>query len=205
VVYSIYGSTEVALASVAGPSDLAAAPDTAGRPLRGVRVEILASEGDAIVPRGERGRVFVANRMGFKGYTGGGEKEIVSGMLSSGDVGYFSERGLLFIDGREDDMVISGGENVYPAEVESLLARRGEVEEVAVFGVPDDEFGQRLRAVVVPAPDAHVTEEELREFVRGRLATYLVPREVIFVDTLPRNATGKVLLRELRELPVPTR
>jgi acyl-CoA synthetase (AMP-forming)/AMP-acid ligase II len=200
VLYSIYGSTEVALATVAGPDDLLAAPDTAGRPLRGVRVEIVDQDG-AVLPRGERGRVFVANRMGFKGYTGGGAKEIVDGMLSSGDVGYFDDRGLLFIDGREDDMVVSGGENVYPAEVESLLARRDDVDEVAVFGVPDEEFGQRLRAVVVLADGERATAEELREFVRARLATYLVPREVIIVDALPRNATGKVLLRELRDLP----
>jgi fatty-acyl-CoA synthase len=199
VLHSIYGSTEVALATVAGPRDLATAPDTAGRPLRGVRVEIVGPDGE-ILGRGERGRVFVGNRLGFKGYTGGDTKENVDGMLSSGDMGYFDPHGRLFIDGREDDMVVSGGENVYPVEVEALLARRDDVDEVAVFGVPDDEFGQRLRAVVVAAPDAPVTEEELREYVRGRLATYLVPREVIFIDALPRNATGKVLLRELREL-----
>jgi acyl-CoA synthetase (AMP-forming)/AMP-acid ligase II len=199
VLYSIYGSTEVALATVAGPSDLETAPATAGRPLRGARVKIIGPDG-ATVPRGERGRVFVGSRMGFKGYTGGGGKEVIDGMLNSGDIGYFDARGLLFIDGREDDMVVSGGENVYPAEVEALLARRGDIEEVAVFGVPDEEFGQRLRAVVVRARGARITEDQLREFVRGSLATYLVPREVLFVDALPRNATGKVLLRELREL-----
>jgi fatty-acyl-CoA synthase len=199
VVHSIYGSTEVALATVAGPGDLTAAPATAGRPLPGVRVEIVGPDG-AILRRGERGRVFVGNRMGFQGYTGGGTKEVVGGMLSSGDMGYFDADGRLFIDGREDDMVVSGGENVYPAEVEALLARRDDVEEVAVFGVPDEEFGQRLRAVVVPARNSSVTEEELRDHVRGRLASYLVPREVVFADSLPRNEMGKVLLRELREL-----
>ena len=199
VVYSIYGSTEVALATVAGPKDLAADPATAGRPLRGVRVEIVGPDRD-ILPRGERGRVFVGNRLGFKGYTSGGTKEDVDGMLSSGDMGYFDANGRLSIDGREDDMVISGGENVYPVEVETLLARRDDIAEVAVFGVPDPEFGQRLRAVVVAAPDTDVTSDELREYVRGRLGTYLVPREVLLVDALPRNETGKVLLRELREM-----
>jgi acyl-CoA synthetase (AMP-forming)/AMP-acid ligase II len=201
VIHSIYGSTEVALATVARPRELTAAPATAGRPLRGVLVEIVGPEGE-ILPRGERGRVFVANRMRFDGYTGGGAKEIVDGMLSSGDMGYIDATGLLFIDGREDDMVVSGGENVYPSEVEALLIRRDDVEEVAVFGVPDEEFGQRLRAVVVPAAEAQLTEEGVREYVRARLATYLVPREVIFLEALPRNATGKVLLRELRELQV---
>jgi acyl-CoA synthetase (AMP-forming)/AMP-acid ligase II len=199
VLYSIYGSTEVALATVAGPRDLTAEPGTAGRPLRGVRVEIVGPDGK-ILPRGERGRVFVGNRLGFTGYTSGGTKEAVDGMLSSGDMGYFDPSGRLSIDGREDDMVISGGENVYPVEVEALLVRRDDVDEVAVFGVPDEEFGQRLRAVVVTAPGAQVTGEELREYVRGRLGTYLVPREVVFIEALPRNATGKVLLRELREL-----
>jgi fatty-acyl-CoA synthase len=203
-VYSVYGSTEVALATVAGPRDLTVAPATAGRPLQGVHVEIVGPDG-AILSRGERGRVFVGNRLGFEGYTGGGMKEVVDGMLCSGDMGYFDADGRLFIDGREDDMVISGGENVYPAEVEALLARRDDVREVAVFGVPDEEFGQRLRAVVVPAGGSAVTEEEVREYVRGRLASYLVPREVMFADALPRNEMGKVLLRELRELPVGVR
>lgn len=204
VVHSIYGSTEVALATVAGPRELGVAPGTAGRPLRGVRVAIVGPEGAALA-RGERGRIFVGSRLGFHGYTGGGAKEIVDGMLSSGDIGYFDPKGLLFVDGREDDMVISGGENVYPVEVEALLARRRDVDEAAVFGVADDEFGQRLRAVVVAGSDASVTEEELREYVRGELGSHLVPREILFVASLPRNATGKVLLRELRELPAVTR
>ena len=120
--------------------------------------------------------------------------------MSSGDVGHFDENGLLFVDGRDDDMIISGGENVFPREIEDLLADHPMVHEAAVLGVPDAEFGQRLKAFVVLIELDAVTEDDLKKHVRDHLARYKVPREIVFFAELPRNPTGKVLKRLLREL-----
>jgi fatty-acyl-CoA synthase len=143
------------------------------------------------------GRVFVGSMLSFEGYTDGRHKEIIDGLLSSGDVGHFDEAGLLFIDGRDDDMIVSGGENVFPGEIENLLLEHDAVAEAAVAGVPDDEWGQRLAAYVVRRPGATVDGEELKSYVKANLARFKVPREVVFVDELPRNATGKLLRNEL--------
>jgi fatty-acyl-CoA synthase len=198
VLYNLYGSTEVAWATIATPEDLRAAPGTAGRPPRGTIVK-LVDEGGAEVKPGETGRIFVGNEMAFEGYTGGGSKENLGGLLSSGDVGHFDRDGRLFIDGRDDEMIVSGGENVFPREVEDLLHEHSGVDEVAVIGVEDKQFGQRLKAFVVRAGGASVDAEELKEYVKANLARYKVPREIEFLDELPRNATGKVLKRELAE------
>jgi acyl-CoA synthetase (AMP-forming)/AMP-acid ligase II len=197
-VYNLYGSTEVAYATVATPEDLRAAPGTAGRPPRGTVVRLFDEAGNE-VPQGEVGRIFVGNEMSFEGYTGGGGKEVIDGLLSSGDVGHIDEGGRLFIDGRDDEMIVSGGENVFPREVEDLLADHDGVVEVAVIGVEDAEFGQRLKAFVVTAGEAEVSAEELKAHVKANLAAYKAPREFEFLDELPRNATGKVLKRELHE------
>jgi fatty-acyl-CoA synthase len=197
-VYNLYGSTEVAYATVATPEDLRAAPGTAGRPPRGTVVRLFGEDG-CEVPQGEVGRIFVGNEMSFEGYTGGGGKEVIDGLLSSGDVGHIDEGGRLFIDGRDDEMIVSGGENVFPREVEDLLADHDGVVEVAVIGVEDAEFGQRLKAFVVTAGEAEVSPEELKAHVKANLAAYKAPREFEFLDELPRNATGKILKRELHE------
>ena len=195
-LYNLYGSTEVAWATIATPEDLRAAPGTAGIPPRGTVVKIVDQEGNGEVPEGETGRIFVGNDMSFEGYTGGGNKDEYKGLLSSGDVGHFDEEGRLFIDGRDDEMIVSGGENVFPREVEDLLSDHDKVKEVAVIGVDDDEFGQRLKAFVVK-DGGDVSEDELKKHVKSNLAGYKVPREIEFLDELPRNATGKVLKREL--------
>jgi fatty-acyl-CoA synthase len=197
-VYNLYGSTEVAYATVATPADLRAAPGTAGRPPRGTRLRILDEHGSE-VPQGEVGRIFVGNEMSFEGYTGGGGKEVIDGLLSSGDVGHIDSDGRLFIDGRDDEMIVSGGENVFPREVEDLLADHEAVVEAAVIGVEDEEYGQRLKAFVVLAPQRQATAGDLKAHVKSNLAGYKAPREVEFLDELPRNATGKVLKRALRE------
>jgi fatty-acyl-CoA synthase len=197
VLYNLYGSTEVAWATIATPQDLRAAPGTAGRPPMGTVVKLLDSEGREAAP-GEGGRIFVANEMVFEGYTGGGGKEIVRGLMSTGDVGRFDAGGRLFVDGRDDEMIVSGGENVFPREVEDLLADHPEIEEAAVVGVDDDEFGQRLKAFVVSREGAELDEETVKAYVKANLARYKVPREVVFLGQLPRNATGKVLKRELK-------
>ncbi|WP_320672539.1 acyl-CoA synthetase [Patulibacter defluvii] len=196
VLYNLYGSTEVAFATIATPEDLVADPATVGRVPRGAIVKVIDESGGEAAP-GTVGRVFVGNAIAFEGYTGGGHKEIVDGLLSSGDVGHFDERGLLFIDGRDDDMIVSGGENVFPAEVEDLIGGLDAVREAAVIGVEDAKFGQRLRAFVVPHEPDGISEDEIKQHVRDNLARYKTPRDVIFVEALPRNPTGKVLKREL--------
>ncbi len=197
-IYNLYGSTEVSWATVATPEDLRAAPGTAGRPPRGTVVKLYDEDGRE-VPRGEVGRIFVGNEMAFEGYTGGGGKEVIDGLFSSGDVGHFDEGGRLFIDGRDDEMIVSGGENVFPREVEDLLADHAAVVEVAVIGVEDEEFGQRLKAFVVSRGEGVAGEDDLKAHVKANLASYKTPREIEFLEELPRNATGKVLKRELHE------
>ncbi|MBS1879176.1 MAG: AMP-binding protein [Actinobacteria bacterium] len=195
-VYNLYGSTEVAFATVANPEDLRAAPGTAGRPPRGTTVRLFDEDGHE-VPPGQVGRIFVGNEMAFEGYTGGEGKQAIEGLLSSGDVGHFDEAGRLFVDGRDDEMIVSGGENVFPREVEDLLADLPGVSEVAVIGVEDAEFGQRLKAFVVLEPGAELSVADLVGHVKANLAAYKAPREVEFMAELPRNATGKVLKRVL--------
>lgn len=198
VLYNLYGSTEVAWATIATPEDLRAAPGTAGRPPHGTVVRLYDEQGRE-VPQGQVGRIFVGNEMQFEGYTGGGGKEIIDGLMSSGDVGHFDEGGRLFIDGRDDEMIVSGGENVFPREVEDLLASHDAIHEVAVLGVDDAEWGQRLVAFVVVHEEGSITEDDMKDHVKVNLARYKVPREIYVVEELPRNATGKILKRELRE------
>ncbi|NYD41436.1 AMP-binding protein [Nocardioides panaciterrulae] len=197
-LYNIYGSTEVAYASVATPEDLREAPSSAGRPPYATVVRILDPQGEE-VPRGEAGRIFVGNSLLFEGYSGGGHKEVVDGLMSSGDVGRIGEDGRLYVEGRDDEMIVSGGENVFPKEVEDCLARHDAVEEVAAVGVDDPDYGKRLRAYVAIRGGSSATEDELKDWVKQNLARYKVPREIVFLDELPRNATGKVLKKDLVE------
>jgi len=149
------------------------------------------------VPTGRTGRIFVGNPLAFEGYTGGGSKEVLQGLMSTGDVGHFDGAGRLFVDGRDDEMIVSGGENVFPREVEDLIASHPEVVEAAVVGVEDPEFGQRLVAYVVSRGASTLDAHAVSEHVRANLARFKVPREVHFLDGLPRNETGKVLRRLL--------
>lgn len=197
VVYNLYGSTEMAFASIATPRDLQRHPATVGPVMRGVRVKIMDDAGSE-VPRGEVGRIFVGNTFPFEGYTGGGGKCIIDGLMSSGDVGYLDHDGLLYVSGRDDDMIISGGENVFPAEVEDLLSGHPDVVEATAVGVEDSQWGERLRAFVVARPGVGLTEDAVKDYVRHHLARYKVPREVVFLAELPRNPTGKILKRQLR-------
>ena len=158
VIYNLYGSTEVAWATIATPADLRAAPGTAGKPPLGTTLKIFDEDGRELPP-GETGRIFVGNEMLFEGYTGGGGKDMIDGLMSTGDVGHLDEEGRLFVEGRDDDMIVSGGENVFPREVEDLIARQDGVDEVAVIGVDDEKFGQRLKAFVVTKKGASVTED----------------------------------------------
>jgi acyl-CoA synthetase (AMP-forming)/AMP-acid ligase II len=196
VLYNIYGSTEAAWASIATPEDLRIDPRTAGRAPYGTTLRLVDDDGRD-VPEGETARILVGNAM----ISASSEPEagIPPGFVATGDLGHVDEHGLLMVDGREDDMIVSGGENIYPQEIEDVLASHAAVREVAVVGVDDAEFGQRLRAAVVLQAGESVGEDDLKEFVRGRLARFKVPREIVFMDELPRNATGKTLHRHLRD------
>jgi fatty-acyl-CoA synthase len=200
VLYNMYGSTEVAVAAIATPRDLRKAPGTVGKPVLACRVELYDANRNKITTPNTIGTIFVSSSTSFKGYTDGRHKEIVNGLLCSNDIGHFDDSGLLFIDGRDDDMIVSGGENVYPLEVENVLAARDDVREAAVVGVDDEDFGKRLRAYIVPAPTAARDPQEIKNYVKDNLARYKVPRDVYFVDHLPRNTTGKLLRNALTTL-----
>jgi acyl-CoA synthetase (AMP-forming)/AMP-acid ligase II len=198
ILYNLYGSTEVAWASIATPADLRAAPGTAGPAPRGTVIRMF-DDRDQEVGAGVTGRIFVSNEFLFDGYTGGGTKPSIDGLLSTGDVGHLDHDGRLFVEGRDDEMIVSGGENVFPAEVEDLMSKHAGVAEVAVIGVKDADYGQRLKAFVVPKRGKKPGEAELKAYVKSNLARYKVPREIEFLDELPRNSTGKVLKRQLVE------
>ncbi|HEU4945751.1 MAG TPA: AMP-binding protein [Kribbella sp.] len=198
VLCNIYGSSEVGIATIATAADLTAAPGTVGRPCLGSSVRIL-DDRDRPVGPGVTGRIFAGGGLVFGGYSDGDGKRIVDGRMNTGDLGHLDAEGRLFVDGREDDMIVSGGENVYPVEVEDCLTAHPAVADAAVVGVDDPEFGQRLVAYVVPAGGATVTEDELIRHVRTNLARYKAPRQVVLVEELPRNATGKVLRSKLSD------
>ena len=198
ILYNLYGTTEVAWATIASPQQLREAPGTAGTPPRGTQVRLFDDGDEEIAAAGRPGRIFVRNEMVMDGYTSGDGKPVLDGLIATGDVGYLDTHGNLFVSGRDDDMIVSGGENVFPREVEDILAEHPLVDDVAVIGVPDQQFGQRLRAFVVRRDGSDLSEDDVREHVRANLARFKVPRDIVFVDVLPRNATGKVLKRELR-------
>ena len=197
VIYNNYNATEAGMIATATPQDLRAAPDTAGRPAGGTEIRILDPEFNE-VPTGDVGSIYVHNDTQFDGYTSGTTKDFHAGFMSSGDVGYLDENGRLFVVGRDDEMIVSGGENVYPIEVEKTLATHPEVAETAVIGVDDEQYGQRLAAFVVLEPGGSATPDALKQHIRENLANYKVPREITVLDELPRGSTGKILRAELQ-------
>ncbi|MGO9696215.1 MAG: acyl-CoA ligase FadD12 [Mycobacterium sp.] len=197
VIYNNYNATEAGMIATATPRDLRAAPDTAGRPAGGTEIRILDPEFNEM-PTGEVGGIYVRNDTQFDGYTSGATKDLHAGFMSSGDVGYLDEAGRLFVVGRDDEMIVSGGENVSPIEVEKTLASHPEVAEAAVIGVDDEQYGQRLAAFVVLERGGSATPDALKQHVRDNLANYKVPRELSVLDELPRGSTGKVLRNELK-------
>jgi fatty-acyl-CoA synthase len=199
VVYNNYNATEAGMIATATPADLRAAPDTAGRPAEGTDIRILDADFRER-PTGEVGTIYVRNSTQFDGYTSGATKDFHEDYMSSGDVGYLDDAGRLFVVGRDDEMIVSGGENVYPIEVEKTLAAHPEVAEAAVLGVDDEQYGQRLAAFVVLDAGAAATPETLKAHVRENLANYKVPRQIAVLDELPRGSTGKILRRELQAL-----
>ncbi len=197
ILYNGYGSTEVGIGALATPADLREAPETVGRPVVGCPVRIFNKNDRPVGPR-VTGRIFVGGELTSEGYTDGAAKAVVNGMTSTGDMGYLDNAGRLFIVGREDDMIISGGENVYPRAVENALAQHPAVADSVVIGVPDERFGQRLAAFVVARPGGEIEVAGLRDYLKGRVSRFEQPRDINIVDSIPRNPTGKVLRRELR-------
>ncbi len=196
IVHNGYGSSEVGVAALATPADLRAAPGTVGRAPLGVTVKLLGADRREVAA-GEVGHIFAGSGSTFEGYTGGGNKEIVDGLMNTGDLGHVDAAGRLHVDGREDDMIVSGGENIFPQEVAEVLARHEAVADVAVFGVEDEEYGQRLRAYVVARAD--VTADELKAYVKTQLERFKAPRDVVFLDELPRSPTGKLSRQALEQ------
>jgi acyl-CoA synthetase (AMP-forming)/AMP-acid ligase II len=201
VIYNNYNATEAGMIATATPEDLRAAPDTAGRPAGGTEIRILDPEFNEL-PTGEVGSIYVRNNTQFDGYTSGSTKDFHAGFMSSGDLGYLDEAGRLFVVGRDDEMIVSGGENVYPIEVEKTLVAHPDVAEASVIGVDDEQYGQRLAAFVVLEPgatlDAAAAPEALKQHVRENLANYKIPREITVLDELPRSSTGKILRADLQ-------
>ncbi len=198
VIYNNYNATEAGMIATATPEDLRAAPDTAGRPAEGTEIRILDHDSRQLAA-GEVGEIYIRNNTGFDGYTSGATRKFHDGFMASGDMGYLDAAGRLFVVGRDDEMIVSGGENVYPVEVEKTLAAHPDVAEAAAIGVDDEQYGQRLAAFVVLEPGATVTADALKQHVRDNLANYKVPREITVLDELPRNITGKIVRKELQE------
>jgi fatty-acyl-CoA synthase len=202
VLYNIYASTECGFGTIATPDELRKAPGTAGRSPVACEVVLFDENDRRVHGANRRGRIFIRSGARIEGYTDGMRKQVIDGYMSSGDTGHFDENGLLFVDGRDDDMIVSGGENVFPQEVENLLLERADIFDAAVVGVDDSEFGKRLRAFIVSQPGAPQDIEEIKLYVKNNLARHKVPRDVVFIDELPRNATGKLLRRVLTEMDV---
>jgi acyl-CoA synthetase (AMP-forming)/AMP-acid ligase II len=196
IIYNNYNATEAGMIATATPVDLRAAPDTAGKPAIGTEIRILNDDFND-VPTGEVGQIFVRNSNRFDGYTTGAGKDFHDGFMASGDVGRLDDAGRLYVVGRDDEMIVSGGENVYPIEVEKTLAAHPDVAEATVLGVDDEQYGQRLAAFVVLAQGAPANADDLKQHVRDNLANYKVPREIVVLDELPRSSTGKISRRDL--------
>lgn len=183
VLYNLYGTTETGLNIIATPQDLKDAPQTLGRIIDGVQLGIV-DEYKEEVEAGTVGEISLKTK---------------SGWIGTGDLAYQDRSGLVFLNGRKDDMIISGGENVYPVVVEQLLITHPQVEEAAVVGIHDEDFGQRLKAFVVPVEGADLTEEKLAQWVKMRVARSQVPKEIAFMDSMPYTPVGKMDKKKLRE------
>jgi acyl-CoA synthetase (AMP-forming)/AMP-acid ligase II len=196
ILYNGYGSTEVGIGSLATPGEIRHTPETVGRPVAGCPVRIFDRNGRSVGPR-VTGRIFVGGELGAESYTGGGARAVIDGFTSTGDMGYLDNAGRLYLVGREDDMIVSGGENVYPRALENALAEHPGIAENAVVGVPDEQFGRRLAAFIVLRPRSDIDEPAVREYLKGKVSRFEQPRDIRIVSSIPRNPAGKVLRREL--------
>jgi fatty-acyl-CoA synthase len=201
-LWNFYGATETGLVTLAGPADHLTRPGTIGRAMRGNQIRLL-DDGGAELPTGQVGELYARNSTLMSGYHNNAEATASAqrdGFYSVGDLGRVDADGYYYLESRKHDMVISGGVNIYPREIEDHLHTHPAILEAAVVGVPDPEWGETLRAFVVARRGLAVTEAEVIEFCRASLADYKRPRSVTFLEELPRNPTGKILKRELRAL-----
>jgi fatty-acyl-CoA synthase/long-chain acyl-CoA synthetase len=202
VFYEFYGSTELSVNTILRPEDVLRKPGSCGRAAPGIELAILDDDGKPL-PEGEAGELYVRRYPGvFDGYYRNPEatRETQRGdWLSVGDVAYVDAEGFYYICDRKRDMIISGGVNIYPAEIEDVLHRHPDIEDVGVFGVPDDEWGERVHAAVQPRTGAALTADDVMAFARRHMADYKTPREVSFHPGFPRDAAGKLIKRVLRE------
>jgi acyl-CoA synthetase (AMP-forming)/AMP-acid ligase II len=194
VLHDLYGSTEVGWVAIAGPDDIDSHPDSVGKPVGGIEVKILG-EDRSEMPAGETGEIFIKSGILFEGYTSGEEKEFVDGYMSIGDLGHVDDEGYLYIDGRADDMVVVGGENIYPIEVEQVIQSLDGISEASVFGIDDDEYGKILVAFYEGDTDTNKVEKHCKD----ELASYKVPKKFVQLDEFPRTGAGKVIKRDLVE------
>jgi len=172
-----------------------------GKALEGVELKVVDDNGNSL-PTGEIGEVVTKSELNMKGYWNrpeATEEAIVNGWFYSGDAGYFDEEGYLFIHDRVKDMIVSGGENIYPAEVENALMSHDLILDAAVIGIPDKKWGETVKGYVVLAPEIKLSEDEIISYVRTQIAGYKCPRSINFIEALPRNPSGKILRRELRD------
>jgi long-chain acyl-CoA synthetase len=202
VINEYFGSTETGIPIWHSAQEALAKPGTVGRAIEGGIVKIFGADGEPCAAN-EPGEIFM-RQIGIPDFDYHGKAEARTeagreGLVSVGDVGYLDEDGYLFLCDRKRDMVISGGVNIYPAEIENVLIGLDGVRDCAVFGIPDDEFGERLCAYVEPEAGTKLQPAEIQDYLRARLASFKVPKEVRFLDALPREASGKIFKRKLRE------
>jgi acyl-CoA synthetase (AMP-forming)/AMP-acid ligase II len=199
VLWEFYGATETGFNLVLRPEDQLRKPGSAGTPPDGQEIRLLDEEGNP-VPEGQPGELWVRNNWlaSYHNQPDATARSMRDGFFSVGDIAYRDREGFYYICDRKIDMIISGGVNIYPAEVEACLHAHPEVRDVAVVGVPDDRWGESVKAVVALQPGAGVTELELTDWCRGRIADYKRPRSVDFVSELPRDQAGKLLKRQIR-------
>ena len=201
IINETYASSESGLVTFIGSADALTHPGSAGLPLQDAEVRILDRQGQAL-PTGEVGLIYVRQPayadFTYKGNEEARRKMDQGGLITLGDMGYLDEEGFLYVCDRDSDMVISGGVNIYPAEIENELLRHPGIADCAVIGVPDAEYGERLLALVEPGQSGTLPEAELKEWLRGRLAAYKLPRSFVF-QRLPRDDNGKIAKRKLRD------
>ncbi len=202
VIFEYYGSTEAGIVSVATSADAIAKPGTVGRPQEETVVRIFDDDGN-ILGTGESGEIYMTmpNLSDFTYHNKDDKRAEIEreGMVTNGDVGYIDEDGYLFLNDRKRDMIISGGVNIYPAEIEAALQAMPGVQDCAVFGIPHDEFGESVAAAIEPQPGETLSVEAVREYLGQHISAYKIPREVTFHDAMPREDTGKIFKRKLRQ------
>jgi acyl-CoA synthetase (AMP-forming)/AMP-acid ligase II len=201
-LWEVYGSTELGVDTILPPADQLRKPGSCGLPAPGVEVALFDDDGNEVTKPHEPGELFVRSKSVFTTYYKAEDKyeaDKRGDWHTVGDIAYRDEEGYYFICDRKKDMIISGGMNIYPAEIEAALEEHPQIFDVAVFGIPSEEWGESVHAVVVTQPAGALSEADVIAFARDHLASYKIPRSVTFLDELPRTGSGKILKRVLRE------